>query len=105
MVLSDFATLVNEENNDKYIDVVYAALNFYPSLDADLYITATATFNAVTRSIAEKENLVYADITEGLEYNKEYFTDNYHLTVKGTQQFADNYAKVLVPLIKLSFPH
>lgn len=103
LVLSPFLTLADENNKDKYIDSIYEALYYYPSVSIDAYIKGKPMFNALTQEIANKEGLAYVDISRGIEHNKDYFSDNYHLTIKGSKQVAENYAEVLEKLIKSRF--
>lgn len=94
-VLTPFPTLVGENTKDVFIDYVYAALCWYPSLSPDAYIKGTALFNECTYEVAISNHLLYVDILKGLDRNKKYFWDNYHLTVEGARQVAKNYAEAL----------
>lgn len=104
LVLSYFPTLVDQNNKDRYIEDIYDVLYFYPSVSVDAYIDGIPKFNAVTKDVAMKEGLVYVDISKGLERNREFFRDDYHLTVKAAKQVAENYTIALLYLLKVQFP-
>ncbi len=100
LILAPFPTLVDESNRDRYIDLVYDAVFFYPSISADAYIRGIPRFNEITRQVAEQNDVIYVDIRQGLERTKEYFQDRAHLTVEGSRRVAENYAEALIEYIE-----
>jgi len=100
VVLASFPFLVNEDNREKYIDFIYSALYFYPTISAEAYIKGIPQFNEVTREVASREKVMYVDISKGLDRTGDYFLDRSHLTPKGSKRVAKNYAEALVRYIK-----
>jgi len=103
LVLSSFPSLTDESNRDRYIDDCYDTLTFQPSVSVDAYISAKPIFNARIRELAAEEGLMYVDISRGVKRNKDYFIDDYHLTVRGAKQVARNYAEALAHFIRKSY--
>lgn len=100
LVLSYFPNLVTEQNKETYITEVYRTLYFYPTIDENVYIKSLKRYNELTKAIAYQENMPYIDISDNLGNTKEYFVDDYHLTVKGAKLVALSYAKFLERIIR-----
>jgi len=60
-------------------------------------------FNSHIRGLAAEEGLMYIDIAKGVKRDKDYFIDDYHLTVRGAKQAARNYAEALAHFIRKSY--
>ena len=85
---------------DVFLDHVYGTLYYYPAVSVKAYMDGIEKFNEITSDVARQENLVYANVSKGIDYNKSIFIDNYHLTPKGSEIFAENYFNVISGLIK-----
>jgi hypothetical protein len=103
--LSPFVSLVDETNKEEFIGELYQSLYFYPVLSAEAFLAALPAFNEATKRIALKEKCIYADIALGMERSKKFFLDNYHLTSRGAEVIAANYANAISEYIKERFPH
>lgn len=95
LVVSPFVTLANNNNLDLFLDHVYGTLFYYPAISVESYIDGIEKFNEITREVAKQEQLVYVNVSNGLIHNLDFFIDNYHLTPKGSELFAENYFYIL----------
>jgi lysophospholipase L1-like esterase len=99
LVLAPFPHLANMYNRNEYLDEIYQALFYYPQLSIEAYLKGLSMFNAVTKNFAIENNILYVNINKGLDCSTVYFMDNYHLTAKGANIVAENYANALAPFI------
>lgn len=95
LVLAPVLTLVNKSNLEKYKKHVYRTLYYYPTIDENAFIDGMHKFNNITYEVAQKEDILYIDISKGIELNEEFFLDNFHLAIKGIRKVAQNYCEGL----------
>lgn len=99
-VLAPTPTLVNIRNKDTLIDIAWSALWYYPNLSIEAYLDGKIRFNNAIKNVAHKQNIPFVNLPETVAGNESYFTDDYHLTIEGTEKVAEEYEKILLPLIK-----
>lgn len=80
--------------------IVYGCLRFHSALSPEALIKGMALFNSITGDIAEKEKIIYADISKGLGRNKGFYSDYLHLNAVGARVVAQNYRNALAAYIR-----
>jgi hypothetical protein len=68
-------------------------------------VASVGIHNEVVRSLAANNGVLLLDQANQMEQNGRYFNDPCHLTAAGSEQFAQNILRVLIPLIKVSNSH
>jgi len=100
LIVATTPTLISDENADEHKDILYSSLFSYPQITQKAYIQSKPLLNSATLDFARQEGVVCIDLAQSIDNIDEYFADDYHLSLSGTEFVADKYAEVLFPMIQ-----